>query len=71
MGTGNMTDRKKRRDRLLSAALTLLLLASLAYLGREAAYVAGTNVEAQEERERRRGGIPRHAFPLEQKHFAN
>nr|WP_300832588.1 N-acetylmuramoyl-L-alanine amidase [uncultured Acetatifactor sp.] len=50
-----MTDRKKRRDRLLSAALTLLLLASLAYLGREAAaYVAGTNVEAQEERERRR-----------------
>ena len=50
-----MTDRKKRRDRLLSAALTLLLLASLAYLGREAAaYLAGTNVEAQEERERRR-----------------
>ena len=50
-----MTDRKKRRDRLLSAALTLLLLASLAYLGREAAaYVAASNVEAQEERERRR-----------------
>ena len=46
-----MTDRKKRRDRLLSAALTLLLLASLAYLGREAAaYVAGSNVEAQEEK---------------------
>ena len=49
-----MTDRKKRRDRLLSAALTLLLLASLAYLGREAAaYVAGSNVEAQEEKGRR------------------
>ena len=46
-----MTDKKKRRDRLLSAALTLLLLASLAYLGREAAaYVAGSNVEAQEEK---------------------
>ena len=45
-----MTDRKKRWDRLLSVAITLLLLACVVYVGREAAaYVAGSSVEAQEE----------------------
>ena len=42
-----MTDRKKRWDRLLSVAITLLLLACVVYVGREAAaYVAGSSVEA-------------------------
>jgi N-acetylmuramoyl-L-alanine amidase len=45
-----MTDRKKQWDRLLSVAITLLLLACVVYVGREAAaYVAGNSVEAQEE----------------------
>lgn len=43
-----MTDIKERRDRLLSVAITLLLLACVVYVGREAAaYVAGSSVEAQ------------------------
>ena len=49
-----MTDRKKRWDRLLSVAITLLLLACVVYVGREAvSYVAGSSVEAQEEGKRR------------------
>lgn len=46
-----MTDRTKWQERLVSVTVTLVLLASVIYIGREAlAYVAGTDVEVQKER---------------------
>lgn len=46
-----MTDMSKWQHRLLSAALMALLLASMFYVGREAAaYVAGEDVRTQEEK---------------------
>ena len=48
-----MTDRTRWQDRLVSAAVTLLLLVSVLYVGREAAaYVAGKDVEVEKDRRR-------------------
>lgn len=48
-----MTDRTGWQDRLVSAVVTLLLLVSVLYVGREAAaYVAGEDVEIQKDHRR-------------------